>query len=83
MVTTYLYAPLVWEGHRTVTLPPLRKGDEITLEGFVELGLDVGVYVVAQTLHYLTPKGYHQKVSIRPFKGARQGPLSSAPNGGE
>lgn len=75
MITTYLYAPSVWEGHKTVMLPQLRKGDEITLEGFKDLGMVKGVFVVSQTLHYLTPTGYHQKVSIRPFKGERGGPL--------
>lgn len=76
MITTYLFAPELWEGPKTISLPLLRKGEEIVLSGFEFLQGQEGVYVVSQTLHYLTPQGYHQKVSIRPFKGERTGPLT-------
>jgi len=80
LVTTYMFAPGIWEDHKVLTIPLLTKGEELTFEDFEDIGS--GVFVVSQTLHYLTPKGYHQKVAIRPFKGPRSNlaPLSTIPN---
>lgn len=70
LVPTFLFSSF-WEGGKLVSLPLMKKGEEITFEGYEGLGEISGVQVVSQTLHLLTPKGYYQKVALRPFKGSR------------